>query len=193
MNAVLSKVRIILVVLIAIALAVVLLAYAGFTASHVQSGSAAGRNLTIGDYAPNTPFYFANGTESNVSSYKGKEIVLWFVATWCSGCAQGDEMLNSSYSAFKYKGVKVIELELYNDLGYQGENITSFVSGFAHQAYLSNAVTPAYASYNMTLAYDPNSYLDIYYLISPTGRILYTNTLLASTLPELLYEINKTV
>lgn len=192
MNAVLSKVRVVLVV-IAIAVAVVLLAYAGFTASHGRGGSAAGRNLTIGDYAPNTPFYFANGTESNVSSYKGKEIVLWFVATWCGGCAQGDEMLNSNYSAFKDKGVKVIELELYKDLGYQGENITGFVSGFAPQAYLSNAVMPAYASYNMTLAYDPNGYLDIYYLISPSGRILYTNSPLASTLPGLLYEVNKTV
>jgi len=53
-------------------------------------------------------------------------------------------------------------------------------------------VIPAYASYNMTLIYDRQGYLDIYYLISPDGKILYENASLGATLPELLSEINKT-
>ena len=44
-----------------------------------------------------------------------------------------------------------------------------------------------------TLAYDSQGYLDIYYLISPNGKILYENGPLEATLPELLSEINRTV
>ncbi len=180
----------VVVVAIAIAVAAALLAYSGIAKPAQESGAAA--NLSAGDYAPNEPFQLANGTLTNLSAYRGHEVVLWFVATWCSGCAQGNEMLNSSYGAFEKNGVKVIELELYKDLGYSGENIESFVKSFAPQAYSSNVVIPAYASYNMTMAYDRQGYLDIYYLISPNGRILYTNGPLAATLQDLINEVNKT-
>ncbi len=167
-----------------------LLAYASIAKTTQKSDAIA--NLSISNYAPNEPFTLANGTQSNVSAYRGREVVLWFVATWCSGCAQGNEVLNSSYSVLERKGVKVIELELYKDLGYNGENIESFVKSFAPQAYATNEVIPAYASYNMTLAYDRQGYLDVYYLISPDGKIIYINSPLATTLLNLMNEINKT-
>ncbi len=189
-SAVLSKGKTALIAAITVTIVAVLFAYPSIAKSTQRAGSMA--NLSVGDYAPNEPFTFANGTQSNVSAYRGHEIVLWFVATWCSGCAQGNEVLNSSYSVLDRKGVKVIELELYKDLGYSGENIESFVESFAPQAYSSNEIIPAYASYNMTLVYDRQGYLDIYYLISPDGKIIYINSPMATTLPDLMNEINKT-
>jgi thiol-disulfide isomerase/thioredoxin len=188
-NVVLSKGKI-LITIFAIAIVVILALYAIKNTLLVQANE--NTNITIGSYAPSDAFFLANGTKVDLSNYKGHEVVLWFVATWCSGCAQGDEVLNSSYTALNKKGVKVIELELYKDLGYNGENITDFVKSFAPQAYLNNVVIPAYASYNMTIAYDHQGYLDIYYLISPSGKILYENSTLATTLPQLLSMINKT-
>jgi len=189
-NAVLSKGKI-LVAIFVIAIVAVIAVYASQKANSAKSGL--NGNLTVGSYAPNYTFFFANnGTEANLSNYRGHEVLLWFVATWCSGCAQGDELLNSSYKEFNDHGVKVIELELYRDLGYSGESIGNFVQNFAPEAYQKNVVIPAYASYNMTLAYDHQGYLDIYYLISPNGKILYENAPLEATLPELLSEINKT-
>ena len=189
MNVVLSKGKI-LVAIFAIVVAVVIVLYASQKV-YLAKGEL-NKNLTVGDYAPDSTFFFANGTEANLSSYKGHEVLLWFVATWCSGCAQGNELLNSSYKEFSEHGVKVLELELYNDLGYSGENIVNFVQNFAPEAYQKRVVIPAYASYNMTLIYDRQGYLDIYYLISPDGKILYENASLGATLPELLSEINKT-
>jgi thiol-disulfide isomerase/thioredoxin len=188
-NVVLSKGKI-LITIFAIAIVVILALYAIKNTLLVQANE--NTNITIGSYAPSDAFFLANGTKVDLSNYKGHEVVLWFVATWCSGCAQGDEVLNSSYTALNKKGVKVIELELYKDLGYNGENITYFVKSFAPQAYINNVVIPAYASYNMTIAYDHQGYLDIYYLISPSGKILYENSTLATTLPQLLSMINKT-
>ena len=190
MDAVLSKSKI-LVAIFVIVIVVVIAVYASQKIYLAKNGL--NESLTIGDYAPDSAFFFANGTEANLSSYKGHEVLLWFVATWCSGCAQGNELLNSSYKEFGEHGVKVVELELYNDLGYSGENIENFVQEFAPEAYQKNVVIPAYASYNMTLAYDSQGYLDIYYLISPNGKILYENGPLEATLPELLSEINRTV
>ena len=189
MNVVLSKGKI-LVAIFAIVVAVVIVLYASQKV-YLAKGEL-NKNLTVGDYAPDSTFFFANGTEANLSSYKGHEVLLWFVATWCSGCAQGNELLNSSYKEFSEHGVKIVELELYRDLGYSGENIENFVQDFAPEAYQKNVVIPAYASYNMTLAYDSQGYLDIYYLISPNGKILYENGPLEATLPELLSEINRT-
>jgi len=186
---VLSKGKI-LVAIFAIVVAVVIVLYASQKV-YLAKGEL-NKNLTVGDYAPDSTFFFANGTEANLSSYKGHEVLLWFVATWCSGCAQGNELLNSSYKEFSEHGVKVLELELYNDLGYSGENIVNFVQNFAPEAYQKRVVIPAYASYNMTLIYDRQGYLDIHYLISPDGKILYENASLGATLPELLSEINKT-
>ncbi|MGC8652184.1 MAG: redoxin domain-containing protein [Candidatus Micrarchaeia archaeon] len=147
-------------------------------------------NPIINLSAPNAEFFLSNGSLTSLSAYKGHMVSLWFVATWCSGCAQGNEVLNSSYSSLGQKGVKVIELELYNDLGYSGPPIAEFVSSYAPAAYSGGAVTPAYASYNMALTYDPKGYLDIYYLLSPGGKILYTNSPLATTLSQLAAAIN---
>jgi len=188
-NVVLSKGKI----LVAIFVIVIVAAIAVYASQKVYLAKGnLNESLAIGEYAPDSTFFFANGTKANLSSYKGHEVLLWFVATWCSGCAQGNELLNSSYKEFSEHGVKVLELELYNDLGYSGENIVNFVQNFAPEAYQKRVVIPAYASYNMTLIYDRQGYLDIYYLISPDGKILYENASLGATLPELLSEINKT-
>ena len=189
-NAVLSKGKILMAIFVIVIVAVIAV-YASQKV-YLAKGEL-NKNLTVGDYVPDSTFFFANGTEANLSSYKGHEVLLWFVATWCSGCAQGNELLNSSYKEFSEHGVKIVELELYRDLGYSAENIENFVQDFAPEAYQKNVVIPAYASYNMTLAYDSQGYLDIYYLISPNGKILYENGPLEATLPELLSEINRTV
>ncbi|MEM0149254.1 MAG: redoxin family protein [Candidatus Micrarchaeaceae archaeon] len=173
-------------VVIAIAAIALLNSYAQGKAATYAAG------LRVGTAAPDLYFSTAGGSSANVSAYKGNTIVLWFVATWCSGCAEGNLLLNSNYALFKQKGIKVVELELYNDLGYNGPSIMDFVKTYAPAAYASGVVIPAYASYNMTLTYDAKGYLDVYYLIAPNGKILYTNSPLASTFSQLAEEINAT-
>lgn len=151
------------------------------------------KNITVGSLAPDYGFLLDNGSYANLSEYKGHAVVLWFVATWCSTCAQGNQAVNQNYQFFKSHGIKIIELELYNNLGYQGPPITSFVNYYAPNAYSGNTVIPVLAGYNMTARYDPKGYLDIYYLISPNGTVLYINGSPASTMGQLEEAINSSL
>ena len=151
------------------------------------------RNITVGMKAPNYSFLLENGSEANVSSYRGHEVLFWFVATWCPTCAQGNSVLNGNYSFFRKRGVKIVELELYKDLGYAGQPIGEFVSSYAPDAYANGTITPGVAGYNITAAYDPEGYLDIYYLVSANGTVLYINGSPSVTLPQLKDAINASI
>ncbi len=177
-------------IIIAAIVAVAIVAILVFLTSG-RAGTATGvQNVTVGSLAPNYHFIAANGSTVSLSAYRGHTTVLWFVTTWCPGCVQGDEVLNQSYQFFRQRGIKVIEVELYKDLGYNGPLISNFVMSYAPAAYSSGTVIPAISGYNMTAAYDPKGYLDIYYVISSNGRVLYSGSPLASTLGQLENAIN---
>ena len=72
MDAVLSKSKI-LVAIFVIVIVVVIAIYAS-QKIYLAKGEL-NKNLTIGDYAPDSTFFFANGTEANLSSYKGHEFL----------------------------------------------------------------------------------------------------------------------
>lgn len=157
------------------------------------NSNAVSQNITTGSMAPDYGFTLANGSHTNLYAYRGHVVVLWFVATWCPSCAQGNEAMNQNYQFFEQRGIKVIELELYNDLGYSGPPIASFVNSYAPIAYSNDAIIPALAGYNMTAVYDSKGYLDIYYLISRNGTVLYINGSPASTLGQLEGAINSSL
>ncbi len=162
---------------------------------HSNEGGSSSKfiNLSIGMPAPNYGFFSSNGSSENISQYRGHEILLWFVATWCPSCAQGNQVINSNYLFFKQHHVKIIEFELYKDLGYSGPPIQGFVNSYAPAAYANATVMPAYAGYNMTEEYDPQGYLDIYYLISKNGTILYINGSPSVTIGDLESAINSSL
>ncbi len=179
------------IILMAAVIAVVVVAVAIVLFVHDSKGTGVKlQNVTSGELAPNYEFLIANGSVANLTSYRGHVTLLWFVATWCSSCAQGNEELNQNYQFFRQHGIKVVELELYKDLGYGGPDIASFVYSYAPTAYANNTIIPALAGYNMTESYDPKGYLDIYYLVSSNGKVLYVNSSLASTLGQLEHAIN---
>jgi thiol-disulfide isomerase/thioredoxin len=173
------------VIAVVVVAVVVVLFVHGSTSTSVKL-----QNITSGELAPNYEFLIANGSSANLTSYRGHVTVLWFVATWCSSCAQGNEELNQNYQFFREHGIKVVELELYRNLGYSGPDIASFVYSYAPTAYANSTIIPAQAGYNMTVSYDPKGYLDIYYLVSSSGKVLYVNSSLGSTLGQLEHAIN---
>lgn len=177
--------------LIGAALAAIII-IAALSSNFGHNGSAV-LNITVGSYAPDYGFYLANLTPTNLSSFKGHTTLVWFVATWCSSCAQGNVAINQNYQFFKQHGVTIVELELYKDLGYNGPPIAGFVNTYAPSAYSNGIIVPALAGYNMTAAYDPHGYLDIYYLISGEGKVLYISGSPASTLGQLAQAINESV
>ena len=157
-----------------------------FVLNHAKST----KYLSVGETAPNYTFQLANGSTESLNNYKGEPLILWFVATWCSSCAQGNTAVANNLAFFKEHNVKILELEQYNDLGSPGMPISQFISEYGNN---NTYVTGGVASYNMTIAYNtpPTFQLDIYYLISPSGKILYVGEGIATGIGNLETTISK--
>jgi Redoxin. len=148
----------------------------------LNRGSSVG--IGVGDIAPNLEFTLSNGSVVHLSDFKGHYVLLYLVVTWCSSCAFGTAILAHYVGLLESKSIYVIVLEQYDDIGYNGPSITSFVKYYAGNA--STYFITGEASLEMTKVYNPSLQMDVYYLISPNGRILYSGALLADTYPGLI-------
>jgi hypothetical protein len=83
-------------------------------------------------------------------------------------------------------GVQVAEVEDYADLGQPGPAISSFGPQLAGTVYRDPGWTFGTAFMALTRAYNPQGYLDIYFLPDSSGRIAYINSAPASIMSQLL-------
>ena len=128
-------------------------------------------NVGNGATAPDFTFTDPQGVSHSLSSYFGKPIVLWWVATWCSSCVEGTHIFTQQYyTQYHSAGVTFLEIESYNDLGQQGPSIGTMASqnGYTGQA----GWIIGEGSSQGTSAYNPNSDLDLYYVINAQGNIV---------------------
>lgn len=142
--------------------------------------------LAVGSSAPAATFTTINGRTVSTASLGGRPTLLWFVTTWCSSCQAGTRVMAQNIRKLQADGVRVVELELYNNLGGQGPTVPSFRQQYAGGATASPDWTWGTASQQLSTAYDPKGYLDIYYLIDRHGNISYVNGSPGSTMPSLL-------
>lgn len=143
----------------------------------------------VGDPAPAGAFVTVGGRALNVSDLRGHPALIWFVATWCPSCQTGTQVLARNIGRFASAGVRVVELELYHDLGGQGPDIASFGRQFAGSAYANPNWTWGTASAGMSFRNDPKGYLDIYYLLDARGAIRYINGSPGATMSALLQQV----
>jgi hypothetical protein len=126
-----------------------------------------------GKPAPDFTFSDLSGTSHALSAYQGHPVVLWWIAAFCSSCSQGTQYFAQSYSSqYHSAGVTMLEIEDYNDLGQPGPSLSSFASqnGYTGQA----GWTLGAGSSEGTTAYNPDGYLDLYYVISSEGNVVAT-------------------
>ncbi len=132
-------------------------------------------NVGNGATAPDFTFTDPQGASHSLSSYFGKPIVLWWVATWCSSCVQGTQIFAQQYYAqYHSAGVTFLEIESYNDLGQTGPSIGTMAgqNGYTGQA----GWIIGEGSSQGTSTYNPNSDLEYYYVISAQGNIVSQGT-----------------
>ncbi len=137
----------------------------------VNSGSTPPKN---GDPAPDFPITFLDGSRGNLSQFRGQTVLLWFVTTWCSSCQDGAQLLSQQYyTELHSKGVIILTVELYNDLGQPGPSLGQFANSYGggSEAGWLYGTAPQWVTYK----YDPTGDLDIFYLINSQGRITDTN------------------
>jgi thiol-disulfide isomerase/thioredoxin len=171
--------------------AVILLVAAllGLHFANRSSGSASSASVTApaaGSPAPNGTFATLAGQMTDIASLRGRPTLLWFVSTWCSSCQAGTQAMAQNLAALRSDGVHVTEVELYQDLGQSGPSIGSFAKALAGTEYGNPDWTFGVSSAALTHVYDPQSYLDIYYLLNAKGQVTYVNSSPGSTMPQLL-------
>ena len=180
---------------LAIAAVILGLHYANASANPTpatQSGAAtAGSFPRPGQAAPAGTFTTLSGQVVNVAALRGQPTLVWFVATWCSSCQAGTQTIAQYLPKLRADGVRVDEVELYQDLGQSGPSMASFAKSFAGAAYGQPGWTFGTSSASLTRTYDPQSYLDIYYLLDAKGQITYVNGSPGSTMPQLLAAVGK--
>jgi thiol-disulfide isomerase/thioredoxin len=128
-----------------------------------------------GAAAPDFTFTDPQGASHSLSSFFGKPVVLWWVATFCGSCDQGTQIFAQQYySQYHSAGVTFLEIESYNDLGQSGPSIGTMAgqNGYTGQA----GWIIGEGSSQGTSAYNPNSDLDIYYVISAQGNVVTQGT-----------------
>jgi thiol-disulfide isomerase/thioredoxin len=136
--------------------------------------------------APDGSFTTTAGATETVASLRGQPTLLWFVTTWCSSCQAGTQAMSDQIPTLAAHHVRVVELELSDDLGQPGPAISDFARQLAGSRYHDPDWTFGTASPTLTQAYDPNGYLDVYYLIDAAGHITYANSSPAATMSQLL-------
>lgn len=111
--------------------------------------------------------------------------MVWFVSTWCTSCQAGTQTMAHNIARLQADGVRVDEVELYQNLGQSGPSMTAFAKTLAGE-FTDPDWTFGTSSASLTRTYDPQSYLDIYYLLNARGQISYVNGSPGSTMPQLL-------
>ncbi len=141
---------------------------------------------SVGYPAPNGTLTSLAGAQESIASFKGKPTLIWFVSTWCSSCQAGTQTMAQGISKLSADGVRVVEVELYNDLGQSGPSMQQFAKSLAGSEFTNPDWTFGVSSSTLTREYDPKGYLDIYYLLNANGDVYYVNSTPSSTMPSLL-------
>ena len=140
----------------------------------------------VGSAAPGGSFTTVSWRTETVASLRGRKTLLWFVATWCPSCQAGTQAVAGQTARLRAAGVQVVEVEDYADLGQPGPGIAAFGHQFAGAAYRDPGWTFGTASQALTRAWNPQGYLDVYFLLGSSGKVAYINSAPASTMSQLL-------
>ncbi len=152
----------------AVVLALVLAAFAvyGFVISRASTTEA-----KVGAPAPDMAFTTIDGREYKLSQFRGRPVMLWLFATWCPSCQAGAAAIAEHLTQMEQAGLQIIQLKLYNNLGYPGPSIQDFARAYTPPGRSSPTWLWGDASEALSYAYDPRGYPDIYFLIDREGIV----------------------
>ena len=137
------------------------------SAAHAQIQTAA----KVGALAPDIAFTTVDGSEYQLSDFRGRPVMLWFYASWCPTFQVVTMAVAGVVDQLTLAGVQIIQLQLYNTLGYPGPTAEEFARQYASSVPRSPNWLWGDASLVASYTYDPQGYPDIYFLIDENGTL----------------------
>jgi thiol:disulfide interchange protein len=131
-------------------------------------------------------FTSIKGQSISLANYRGKRLMVYLVATWCTSCKASVQTLLSNATTLQKDGLYVVTLKTYGNAGYPGPSIQQFLSSINSTNSLPNNLIFGDASQALTASYNPNNTPDIYYLINPSGVVKDINSTPSATMNTIL-------
>lgn len=142
--------------------------------------------VKVGAPAPDIVFTTIEGTRHQLSEFRGRPVMLWFFATWCPTCLVGTKVMAENFDSVKETGIQIVQLRLYNNLGFRGPSVEDVATRYAGDAYPSSRWLWGEASRIASFTYDPRGYPDVYFLIDDEGIVRDADTAPHVTLDKIL-------
>ncbi len=142
------------------------------------------QHVAIHASAPEAIFTNLQGASIKLSSFKGKKVMLWLVATWCSSCSEGARVLSQNEKALG--NLTIITLKTYGNAGYPGPSIKTFAEQSVPKMLLAKNWHWGNLTKQSAQVYNPRNYPDIYFLIDKKGVVHEINDAPAATIGDIL-------
>jgi thiol-disulfide isomerase/thioredoxin len=142
--------------------------------------------VKVGAPAPDVTFTTVDGAQHRLSEFHGRPVMFWLFATWCPSCQGGTAAMVEHLGQLDRARVQIIQLELYNNLGYPGPSVQDFARAYARGVPPTARWLWGTASQTASYTYDPRAYPDIYFLIDAHGIVRGINGSPDATMAEIL-------
>ncbi len=142
--------------------------------------------VKVGAPAPDMAFTTVGGTGRRLSEFRGRPVMLWLFATWCPTCIYGTIAVAEKFDRSQRSGIQIIQLTLYNNLGYRGPSVEAFAKRHAGSIPPSPDWLWGDASREGSFTYDPRGHPDIYFLIDKDGVLQAINVAPHATMDIIL-------
>lgn len=136
--------------------------------------------------APAAPYVTAGGQTRSTAQLKGHKTMVWLLSTWCGSCAAGLHAMADQADQIEKAGLQVVVLRNYQNGGYPGPDIRSFVARVAPKLLKQPGWTFGEASMQLEYAYNRKHYPDIYFLVDASGQVQATDGAPAATMDRIL-------
>jgi copper chaperone CopZ len=128
------------------------------TTGSATSASSSPESLSSGSIAPDFSYQLIDGRSLSAAQLHGHPYILWLMATWCSSCEGGATAIAQHISELRAHGIRIVQLEVADNLGAQGPSMQTFRAGVGPAGKSSNWYWGQATAAQMPVL-DPNSYL----------------------------------
>jgi len=145
--------------------------------------------INLGQRHWSESFTTLQGAAQTLGALEGRPLLVWFVAGGCASCAVSIPVVARHLAQLRADGVQILTLGLpeWFPSGRAGlTQLQAFGRAAAGEPIPQPGWTWGMPSTALVRAFDPSGTPDVYDLLGPHGRILYQNSVPATTLPQLL-------